>query len=278
MEFSTVIVFAWKDTKQNQKAVDQIREWGHDLDLATEVVTSPRRLQNLFSEPIDINYHSTMVITLGGDGTFLRAAEIVSEYKVPVLGVTVESLGFLSSTNLDNLTAGLAEVASGKYELRHMNRLKATVETDEGAAEDFYAVNEVIVSCPTIGEFGRFEVSVNGAKMNTIAGDGIIVSTPAGSTAYSLASGGPLLVPETKSFCLTPLNEHQLSSRPVVIPLNSTVKIFPKSTSKVIVDGKHRREISKGQHIQITKASTATRALLLDSRESFFELVHSKLV
>ncbi|MGQ9852072.1 MAG: NAD(+)/NADH kinase, partial [Candidatus Oleimicrobiaceae bacterium] len=171
----------------------------------------------------ELGRRSDVVIAFGGDGTFLAVARAVGQLGVPILGVNLGGLGFLADVRIEELYPCLEDLLAGQYDVIERMLLRAAVlDTPERV---FYALNDVVIDkggSPRIIEIG---MHVDDVYFNTYVADGLIVATPTGSTAYSLAAGGPIVIPTMRVVIITPLCPHSLSARPVVIPPESVVRV-----------------------------------------------------
>jgi len=199
-------------------------------------------------------------ISLGGDGTFLRAASRVGKKNVPVLGVNMGHLGFLADIAPDEAEAAINDIFEGKYRFVERSVIEASTENEPFRGNP-YALNEVAVLKRDIASMILIRTTINGEYLTTYQADGLIVSTPTGSTAYSLSNGGPIMVPSTDVLCLTPVAPHSLNVRPIVINDNVTVELEVESRSHnflIAVDGRSEK-MQEGTKVTIRKAPFAIR-------------------
>ena len=199
-------------------------------------------------------------ISLGGDGTFLRAASRVGKKNVPVLGVNMGHLGFLADIAPDEAEAAINDIFEGKYRFVERSVIEASTENEPFRGNP-YALNEVAVLKRDTASMIMIRTTINGEYLTTYQADGLIVSTPTGSTAYSLSNGGPIMVPSTDVLCLTPVAPHSLNVRPIVINDNVTVELEVESRSHnflIAVDGRSEK-MQEGTKVTIRKAPFAIR-------------------
>ena len=169
-----------------------------------------------------------LLITFGGDGTLLRGARVLAGRPVPVLGVNFGRIGFLTTVSRDEVGAALDGIADGRHEISVRAMLKGTVCAGEGAAgESTIVLNDVVVHKGGVARVVRVNLSIDGDPVGTVSGDGIVVASPSGSTAYSLSAGGPVVTPAIDAMIITPICPHSLSVRPLVVPGDVTVRIDP---------------------------------------------------
>jgi NAD+ kinase len=205
-------------------------------------------------EPID------GLLTLGGDGTLLRGARFLDGRRVPILGVNLGRVGFLTSCAGDELEAGLRALASGDYETERRLTLETAVVDAAGQERARWrSLNDVVLHKGGFARVVRFVVCVDGEAIGAYAADGVVISTPTGSTAYSLSAGGPVVVPTVESILLTPVSPHTLAIRPLVLPATAEVRIQAEEGPEellVTVDGQ------VGTHYQPEETLVIRRAAL----------------
>ena len=212
-------------------------------------------------------------ISLGGDGTFLRAASRVGKKNVPVLGVNMGHLGFLADIAPDEAEAAINDIFEGKYRFVERSVIEASTENEPFRGNP-YALNEVAVLKRDIASMILIRTTINGEYLTTYQADGLIVSTPTGSTAYSLSNGGPIMVPSTDVLCLTPVAPHSLNVRPIVINDNVTVELEVESRSHnflIAVDGRSEK-MQEGTKVTIRKAPFVIRIVKRLSKQYYKNL------
>lgn len=212
-------------------------------------------------------------ISLGGDGTFLRAASRVGKKNVPVLGVNMGHLGFLADIAPDEAEDAINDIFEGKYRFVERSVIEASTENEPFCGNP-YALNEVAVLKRDIASMILIRATINGEYLTTYQADGLIVSTPTGSTAYSLSNGGPIMVPSTDVLCLTPVAPHSLNVRPIVINDNVTVELEVESRSHnflIAVDGRSEK-MQEGTKVTIRKAPFVIRIVKRLSKQYYKNL------
>jgi len=185
-----------------------------------------RKSYRTFASHEELDDSFELLISIGGDGTILRAAALVRDSGVPILGVNAGRLGFLASVQKDNIAEFLQYVVDRNYTISERSVLEVSSEPfNEGLADINFALNEVSVSRKDTTSMITIETWLNGEFLNAYWADGLILATPTGSTGYSLSCGGPILTPETQSFVITPIAPHNLNARPLVIPDDVEVRL-----------------------------------------------------
>lgn len=219
------------------------------------------------------------VITLGGDGTFLRAARLTSPYGIPILGVNMGALGFLTEIEVGEVEEALSKLIGGQYHLEDRMMLEAQVTRTGLVANSFVALNDVVVNKGPLARLITLDIFVDDEFVTTYKADGVIISSPTGSTAYSLSAGGPIVYPEVDVIILTPICPHTLQARPLVIPAQKTVRVVivnQHSDSMLTVDGQNGFILENGDEVFIGKAANYTRLVRIKEYK-FFDILQEKL-
>jgi len=213
-------------------------------------------------------------VVLGGDGTMLRVAHHAAVCDTPILGINLGNLGFLTDVDKSQGIAALEKILSGKHTCEKRIMLEAEFGSKEIIAlQERLALNEVFVGNP--GRLIDYTLYVNEQRMASTRADGIIISTPTGSTAYNLAAGGPLLIPGGQMVAITPVCPHSLSARPWVINATDTVRIVAKQPSHVSIDNYPRGEISAGGSVFV-KTSEHRATILKTTQVNFYTTLKKK--
>jgi NAD+ kinase len=217
-------------------------------------------------------------VAMGGDGTMLTLAQLIGQSKKPIVGVNLGGLGFLAEVSVEDLYSKMEKVIAGQYAIQNRMVLEASVPKD-GGADSLFAMNDVVISRGSSPRVLKIRVLVDDVYFNTYYADGIIVSTPTGSTAYSLAASGPIVVPSVESIILNPICPHTLTARPTVIPASSLVKLEVESSefeALLSVDGQTNKRLTFGTQIIVKRASYDMRLIVFEDHD-FFELLRKKL-
>jgi NAD+ kinase len=218
-----------------------------------------------------------LLLALGGDGTMLNAIRTVAHLRIPVLGINLGTLGFLTAVPPDECTEALERIANQDYRIE--DRLMLEVSDPTGQRDVWCAANDVVLIKSGIARMVHFTVSHNGEPVSTFAGDWIIVSTPTGSTAYSLSVGGPILMPTMDGFIMTPISPHTLAQRPMVFDRSAELEIAVSSVvgdAMLTVDGQLTHKLVEGSRV-IVRASEHSARLVSFADRSFFEILREKL-
>lgn len=218
------------------------------------------------------------LVVLGGDGTLLSAARSVARAGIPVLGVNLGSLGFLTEVPLDELYPTLEGIDAGHSHVEERCMVHCEVVRGKSVVATYDALNDIVVGKGTISRLNHCDVYIDGAFVSAYKADSLIVSTPTGSTAYSLAAGGPILMPTVSGFVVTPVSAHSLTHRPLVTPDTATIELVVNTGPEeayLSVDGQLGMPVCDGDRIRCRKSEYQVK--LLRIRGTFFDVLHSKL-
>jgi NAD+ kinase len=224
----------------------------------------------------DLPRLSDLIISLGGDGTILKFARISGRHQTPILGVNLGKLGFLAEVSLDEIDTCVDELLEGKYTLEDRMMLEAT---GRGLGRSFVALNDIVIEKYGTSRVFDFETSVNEEYLATYTADGIIFSTPTGSTAYSLANGGPIVVPTSTVTTINPICPHTLTARPVIIPAEFRINVMvrkPNHKVHVTADGQLEKLFTSPVEVVVRKAPFSAR-LVKRLGTSYYDVLRKKL-
>jgi len=216
------------------------------------------------------------LVSLGGDGTLLSLVRRSYNYHKPVLGINAGNLGFLADIRLDEVDSFVNRLLKGDYRIDDRMMMVGVLHR-ANSSEKFYAFNDIVITRPTISKMVEIDAYIGEEKFNRYRGDGLIVSTPTGATAYSLAAGGPVMYPLTKAFILTPICPHSLTQRPLVVPTDFTIELVsPNDRVIAMVDGQDDYELEAGDKLCITIAQRGAK-LLHKTERNYFSVLRDKL-
>lgn len=228
----------------------------------------------------EIGARADLVIAIGGDGTLLYAARLVAGHKVPLLGVNRGRLGFLTDVMPQDMLAAVDAALAGALEADERPLLLAVLRAASGRVAQAFALNDVVMQKHDTGRTLEFETRVNGTYVNTHDGDGIIIASATGSTAYALSCGGPILEPHLEALVIAPICAHTLSDRPIVVSARSAVEVTllerPDTHAHVTCDGMLLGAFAAGDRLQI-KAAAERVTLLHPPGQDYYKLLRSKL-
>ncbi len=221
-----------------------------------------------------------LIIAIGGDGTMLYAAGVAQGHDVPLLGVNRGRLGFLADITPDEMLASVDHVLAGEYSREERLTLTAVLTRPDGTKIEAEALNDIVLQRRETGRMVDFETRVAGGYVNTHAGDGLIVATPTGSTAYSLSCGGPIIEPGLRAVVVVPICPHTLTDRPIVIPSDEPidVRMLERDDTKaeVTADGRSIGEIRPADRLRISESARPI-TLIHPPGYDYYEILRSKL-
>ena len=265
-----------------QLAIDliaRLRSWGCEAalteeDQASSGISVPGALIVPASE---LGVSVDAVVVLGGDGTFLHAAGLVADHGVPLLGINLGTLGFMTHWSAAEAVEVLNAAAMQTLGIDERMRLAVTVSENGVATFQRNAINEAAITHRAMARLLELDAESDGAHIASYKADGVIVASPTGSTAYSLAAGGPILTPQLEAMVLTPICPHTLTYRPVVLRADRGLIVRNVSSHHVslTVDGQWNRELAPGAHIEVSKAAKPLR--LYRPSSAFFAVLRQKL-
>jgi NAD+ kinase len=220
-----------------------------------------------------------MFVVLGGDGTILSAARDYAEYNLPIAGINLGHLGFMTLEEPRNALNALKELKAGNYDIEQRMMLRANVYREGEIVYSGIALNDVVIQKAPMLRVIKINVSISGNIINTYQGDGLIVSTPTGSTAYSLSAGGPIVPPWVNVMIVCPLNSHMLSARPVITADNEVLNCriaCVHSIVELVLDGQSNFKLLNNDLVEIVKADEIGNIVVLKKR-NFFNVLRKKM-
>lgn len=221
-----------------------------------------------------------LMVAFGGDGTMLSVAQLMNEEQTPLMGVKVGGLGFLTGVTEDEVFATLEETLAGRHRIERRMTLGCTVVRSDGSRhKETVALNDVVIQRGSGDRMLTIKTYVDGEFLASYACDGLIISTPTGSTAHSLSAGGPILHPEIEAIVVTPICPHMLTNRPLVLMAKQelqAVVVSEHATAGIMIDGQIAIEIRPGDKVFVRK-SPLTILLAASSGKSYFEVLRTKL-
>ncbi|HEX9027425.1 MAG TPA: NAD(+)/NADH kinase [Clostridium sp.] len=221
-----------------------------------------------------------LLVVLGGDGTLLGIARSLNEsFDAPILGINIGNLGFLSSVDISDIDNALEKLEEGKYKIVDRMMLSCNVEPNE-ENEELKALNDVVLARGTLSRMVRFKIFVDGKIYSTFKGDGLIIATPTGSTAYSFSAGGPFVYPDLELITITPICPHTKSMQTIVLKGDSIIEICADHEEEKIyltVDGQKAIKINHETLVRVSKNKKSVKLLLFDDYD-YFKVLRSKIL
>ena len=221
-----------------------------------------------------------MVVVLGGDGTLLAAARSLQKKQVPILGVNLGGLGFLTEITLAELYPMLEAILRGEYKTDERLFLEARVWRKEKVVDTFQVLNDVVINKGALARIIELKTSVDQEYLTTFRADGLIISTPTGSTGYSLSAGGPIVYPSLQSIIITPICPHTMTNRPIIVPKEATITVTLCSADQEVfltLDGQVGFKMELRDRVEVKKGEGFVRLIKSPSR-GYFEVLRQKLM
>jgi len=224
-------------------------------------------------------HEADILIAFGGDGTIVRTARLTAGHNLPILGVNFGRVGFLAELQPWEVPSHLEALVDGRYWLEERMMLHADLERDEHLVQSFEALNDVVVSRGRIARVVRLDAHINGQYLTTYVADGIIISTPTGSTAYSLAAGGPIMDPQLFNMLLTPIAPHLAVARALVLPATASVrlKVSTEYEAMLTIDGQIAVPLRNGDAVTVVSSENVCRFIHLGERGYFYQTLLERL-
>ena len=263
--------------KVTSSIVSVLVSLGHEVYISEEGPILPEGVSTGICESPD------MMVVIGGDGTIMRAARRAAVTSTPVLGIDLGRVGYLAELAPDDIE-GLKDILNGEYYVEKRMLLEAFTERNGvKVTKGRVAVNDAVISLSGVSRLIETEVICDGRSIGRYRSDGFIVSTPTGSTAYSLSAGGPVLSPSLKGICLTPLCPHSLTARPVIVPADSDIEIRYISpydnNACLVVDGVDVAELTAGDSLKVRRSALTADFIRAnrDKAKSFYDVLREKM-
>ncbi len=274
----TIALFINPNRKDTVVVLKELREWlaqqGEYNLLLEEAMATQLGQKELGVKDASLRDNADLVIALGGDGTMLHAVRVMGDKEIPILGVHFGGLGFLAEITQQELYGSLTDVLKGKFALEERMMLEANILNTL-----YKALNDVVITKGNLARVIPLKVSIDGEYLTTYVGDGLIVATPTGSTAYSLSAGGPIVLPGMQSIILTPICPHTLGVRPIVIPHLSKITIVVESDEEEVmltIDGQQGVKLNLYDEVEVRYAERTIK-LIKPKKRSFYEVLRTKL-
>ena len=264
-----------------EQAADLLKNAGAEVRICL-----PFEVDKTFELPKTIRFYdlhrevktADMLICFGGDGTILHASKIATRHHVPILGVNMGTMGFMAELEASELDL-LKKIPLGEYKVEKRMMLRVTVENEDRIVFDETALNDAAITKGAVARVIQLSVECDGHVATSFSGDGLIVATPTGSTAYSLSAGGPIVEPSAQNMIITPICAHAIAAKSIVTAPSRTISVriskMGRRNAFLSVDGGRAYRINPGDVITIRRADTETRLVQL-KETSFFEIVNKK--
>jgi len=282
-EFKAIGIVSKPLKDKNISVLNALIKWleekGKKVFLDKDTASFAENFKGTVCRKSDLPNHVELIIVLGGDGTFLSVARIVIKKNIPILGVNLGSLGFLTETPLDNMYNSLDAVFTGQYKTDQRLMLRAHVHRQGERIAEYTALNDIVINKGAIARIITMSTYVDHKFVTTYRADGLIISSPTGSTAYSLAAGGPIIYPDLDVIVVSPICPHSLGNRSIVIPASCSIEITLESQTEDVfltLDGQVGFTLRANDVVEIKKADTTIK-LIQNLDRNYFEILRTKL-
>lgn len=263
LSFDNIAIIYNEDVKSSLEVAKSVEK---------QICAKGLNAQTVSSSLFDKN--ATFVVTVGGDGTLLRAARFYAPINVPIFGLNLGRLGFLAQANFDEVDFAFDKLLNGKYRVENRMMLSAV-------DKDILALNDIVIKGDSFSRTSKLFLSINGKVVSDYLADGIIISTPTGSTAYTLSAGGPVVSPDLEAIIIVPICPHTLTSRPLVIPACEQIEVSSCNTCnklKMSADGQYTVDVNKSEQIFIKKSDIYAKLVILEDKgNEFYSVLRKKL-
>jgi len=274
----TVAVVVKRGSSEAVALAQQVRARFPDLELLAEPQLAAATGWSAVPEE-EMSRRAELILVLGGDGTLIHAARMVRGRAVPILGVNLGSLGFLTEVPRSELFARLPEVISGRARLHTRMKLACRLHRGGKVIVEDEVLNDVVINRGAMARIADHEVSLDGQYMTTFKSDGVILATPTGSTAYALAAGGPIVHPALECAVVAPICPHALTQRPFVVPGDQVVNVVLRSPAADVyltLDGQAGHALQQGDRLEVWRSSNRT-VLVSNPNMDYFGILRQKL-
>ena len=247
--------------------------------LINEITADEVGRPDLAHRQSEIYKNSDFIIVLGGDGTLLSVARQILWQQTPILGINLGHLGFLTELEQGNMYEGLDRIRNGEYRVEERMMLEAVLVKNNMITDNFWALNDIVISKGSFSRIIQLKTYINHSHIETYSADGIIISSPTGSTAYSLSAGGPILSPDVAGMVITPISPHTMSSRSIVISDKEEVKVEvvgDKNEVMLTIDGQQGYRLNAGDIIIVRKSEFSANMIKLRDK-NFYDVLRTKL-
>ncbi len=273
-------IIAKEGTNGPEKIIEGLVPWLKEKGFEPLVEAGPAKALNIQGySRVDIAKAADLIVTLGGDGTILSVARLVCARGVPILGINMGGLGFITEAGAEQLYEAVEKGLSDTCPYEERMMLGARIKRYGELIAEYTVLNDVVVNKGSTSRIIDIEAYVNGAHISTFRADGLIASTPTGSTAYCLSAGGPVLHPAVPGIVLTPICSHSLAMRPIVLPQEAEIEIIPVTRNTEVfltMDGQVGITLKDQDVVRITKSPYITK-LLTPLKRDYFQVLREKL-
>jgi len=281
MEIRRIGIIANVRKEKAPELITRLKSWAKDrgVEVVLESEIAKKMAEPGGVEREEIGSRIDMVVAFGGDGTLLMAARSVRKFNVPILGINLGAFGYLTVFNLNEMIEALEMIYRGDYRTEKRMMLDVLMHGGGKTQVDYSVLNDVVINRGNLSRMVDLEVIVDDRYLTTYKADGLIISTPTGSTAYSLSAGGPIVFPVLDSIIINPICPHTLTNRPVMLPESASIRVvlWTKGVgATVTLDGQLSFDLRSGDSIVIRKSKYVTN-LVTSPRREYLQILRSKL-
>lgn len=271
-----------KDLKITNYICEYMKSRGKQCDYRV-FMPEKEQLGSANHNPLNLPDWVECILVLGGDGTLIQAAMDILYLDIPLIGINLGNVGFLAEVEQSNLDSALEQLISGKLQKEERMMLSGVLKKQKNQPEKYHALNDIVLTREGSLRIVTYDIFVNGKFLNSYHADGLIVSTPTGSTGYNMSAGGPIVEPKAKLILLTPICPHTLNTRSIVLSAEDEIEVrIPigkngdEQKVEVNFDGRSREILKTGDSLVINQSKLITKLIRL-SEESFLEVLHKKM-
>jgi NAD+ kinase len=279
-EIRTVGIISKPNIAKAADIVCGLLDWlkQHGIEARYDSQTAHYAQTSTFYTREEVPDGADLLVVLGGDGTLLSAARVVADRNIPLFAVNLGHLGFLTAIPVEDLYPELERALKGEHRIGRRRMVDCELVRDEKTIATYSALNDVVITKSELARMIDLDTHVDNHFVAAYKADGLIVSTPTGSTAYSLSAGGPVIFPSVAAFCITPICPHMLTNRPVIVPDTSVIRVLNhgEEGTYLTIDGQVGEPLSKGDHI-VCRSSSKTIQLIRPPKMLFFDVLREKL-
>jgi NAD+ kinase len=279
-DITTVGIISKPNIAEAAEIVCGLIEWleKHGIAARCDEQTAHYAQSSTFYPRDEVADGADLLVVLGGDGTLLSAARVVADRNIPLFAVNLGHLGFLTAIQIDDLYPELERALRGEHRIGRRRMVDCEIVRNDEVIATYSALNDVVITKSELARMIDLDTHVDNHFVAAYKADGLIVSTPTGSTAYSLSAGGPVIFPSVAAFCITPICPHMLTNRPVIVPDTSVIKVLThgEEGTYLTIDGQVGEPLSKGDRI-VCRSSAKTIQLIRPPKMLFFDVLREKL-
>jgi NAD+ kinase len=281
MVIKKIGIIANVEKEKSAECSIQLREWAFNKGIKVffEEGIAGKIGESKGMDRRELASHVDLLVVFGGDGTILRTVRFVSEYDIPIVGINLGEFGYLTEVNLNEMYSALELIVKGEYQTEKRMMLDITIYLGTETIRQQSILNDVVITRGNLSRILNLETTVNQRYLTTFRADGIIISTPTGSTAYNISAGGPIVFPEQDSFIINPICPFALTNRPIIIPDEAEIKVIlwtKEQGATLTLDGQVSYTMKSGDNIIIRKSPYVTNLVSSPFRD-YMEILRTKL-